>query len=420
MNDWDLTPPPSSPLGDHDVDAAGDHLRGKRVALLLTGGIATMRGPFMARALRRQGADVVAFTTPEALRYTTEDALCWATTHRVVTRLSPSAEHLSDASPFDAYLLPAATYNTINKLRHGIADNVVTSALASALGRMERGQAAVLLAPAMHGTMHNRILTDSLTQLRELGVRIVPPLQEAGKDKAPSDDVLVAEVCRATSRSALRGVTILVTGGPTPVPIDAIRRITNRFQGKLGAEIAMEAHLRGADVLLVHGQGTYEPPSHLPHVIAKTYDEYLEAVSGNLKRKLYRYGVFSAAVADYRPETTEQGKIPSGDAERTLRLVPTQKVIELVHRAHPELYMVTFKYEEGLSHDALLAIAHKRIQAGYPAVVANRGDEWGDGEQVAWLVSGTEDPVRMVGKPAIARAVVDHLERVQRPAAPAA
>ena len=238
--------------------------------------------PTLARTLRKHGADVTAFATEDALRYVTEDALEWSTTNKVIRRLSPDAEHLSDAAPFDAYLLPQATYNTLNKMAHGIADGTVTSTLASALGRMEAGKCAVLVVPTMHGTMHTSILTESLRRLHGMGVRVVPPREDYGKHNIPADEVLVMEVSRAISTSPLKGHRFLVTGGPTPIPIDNVRRIVNRFRGKLGIRIAEELQRRGAEVLLVHGDGALQPPSYLPHVVARTYDEYRSAVHDHL------------------------------------------------------------------------------------------------------------------------------------------
>ena len=84
------------------------------------------------------------------------------------------------------------------------------------------------------------------------------------------------------SRSPLKGMAVLVTGGPTPVPLDAVRRITNRFRGKLGVRITEELYLRGADVCLIHGDGAFRPPKHLPWRLARTYDEYRDAVLGEL------------------------------------------------------------------------------------------------------------------------------------------
>ncbi len=212
MEDWHFTPPPISDLGDREVPLVGEHLRGKRVALLITGGIAAMKVPLLARALRKQGADVVAFTSEAALRYTTIDALEWSTTNQVVTQLTAAAEHLSDRDPFHVYLLAPATYNTINKMALGIADGVITSTLASAIGRMEQGKTKIIIAPTMHGSLHNSILTESLQKLHRLGIKIIPPREDYGKHNLPSEEVIVTEVCRSVSLSLLRDVAILVTG----------------------------------------------------------------------------------------------------------------------------------------------------------------------------------------------------------------
>lgn len=407
-------------MGDHDVRPESRHLEGLRIALMVCGGIAAYRMPTLARTLRKHGAEVVAFATEEALRYVTADALEWATTRPVVRRLSPDAEHLSDSAPFDAYLLPQATYNTINKVAYGIADGPVTSTLASALGRMERGECAVLVAPAMHGTMHTSILTDSLRRLDRLGVRVVPPREDYGKHNLQPDDVLVAEVCRATSRSRLRGARVLVTGGPTPVPVDNVRRIVNRFRGKLGIRMAEELHRRGADVWLVHGDGALQPPAHLPHRVARTFDEYRESVHAALDDgRRWHAGIFSAAVADYRPTTVADGKIPSG-RDLVLTLEPTEKVIDEVRSRHPELHMVTFKYQEQVSHEELMAIAAERLRT-YETIIANRGEETEQGgPQVAWLVTRSGEPQHLRGKRTIARALADHLEATLPLAAAAA
>jgi phosphopantothenoylcysteine decarboxylase/phosphopantothenate--cysteine ligase len=414
MNNWDFTPPSPSNLGDHDVPQEGSHLEGKRVALLITGGIASMKAPFVARALRRQGADVVVFASQEALRYTTIDALEWSSTNQVVTRLTSKAEHLSDSAPFDAYLIAPATYNTINKMSSGTADNIITTTLASALGRMEQGQTKILIAPTMHGSLHNSILTGALKKLDSLGIRIIPPREAYGKHNIPYESSLVAEVCRAVNQSCLKNKPILVTGGPTPVRIDNVRRIINRFRGKLGVEITKELFLRGADVTLIHGDGAFRPPKHLPYRIAKTYDDYREIVNQELSNRDYEIGIFSAAVSDYRPTEVQEGKIPSGGVLKAIELVPTVKVIKEVREQHPKLKMLSFKYQENISHDNLISIAQERLKNGDVAVIANRGEETGPkGEQIAWLVSKDMESRRMMGKRCIAIAIADFLESIE-------
>jgi phosphopantothenoylcysteine decarboxylase/phosphopantothenate--cysteine ligase len=409
-------------MGDHDVDEVGHHLEGRRVALVVTGGIAAYRAPDLARALRRQGADVVPFLTSEGARYVASDALEWASRNRPVTGLSADAEHLSDDARIDAYLVAPATYNTINKMAAGIADTPATAALASGLGRMERGEAQVLVAPTMHGSMHTSILTESLERLDRLGVRVIPPREDYGKHNIPSHPVLVAEVARALSTSPLRGAPILVTGGPTPVPLDNVRRIVNRFRGRLGALVTEELYLRGADVHLIHGDGAYQPPEHLPVTVVKTYDQYRRGVAERLSRGVdgrpYRAGIFSAAVADYAPRDVRPGKTPSGETGWTVKMEPTAKVIEEVRDRFPDLYSLVFKYQEGVSLEELAKIARGKIELGFPAVVANRGEEMGAGdEQVAYLftregIAAGREPLPMEGKRAIARALADHLETV--------
>jgi phosphopantothenoylcysteine decarboxylase/phosphopantothenate--cysteine ligase len=200
---FDFPPPTPSDLGDHEVPRDGDRLEGVRVALLVTGGIAAFRAPILARALRRQGATVTAFATTEALRYVAREALAWACDRPVVVELTADAEHLSDSAPFDLYLVAPATYSVIGKCAHGIADTPVTATLASAIGRMERGHAAVVLAPTMHGSMHTSILVSNLRTLASIGCTVVPPRDAYGKHNLPEEPVLV-EACAA----ALQAVSL--------------------------------------------------------------------------------------------------------------------------------------------------------------------------------------------------------------------
>ena len=194
---FDFPPPAPSDLGDHEVPRDGDRLEGVRVALLVTGGIAAFRAPIVARALRRQGATVTAFATTEALRYVAREALAWACDRPVVVELTADAEHLSDSAPFDLYLVAPATYSVIGKCAHGIADTPVTATLASAIGRMERGHAAVVLAPTMHGSMHTSILEGNLRALASIGCTVIPPRDAYGKHNLPDEAELVQAVALA-------------------------------------------------------------------------------------------------------------------------------------------------------------------------------------------------------------------------------
>jgi len=405
--DWDFAAPTPSTMGDHDVPPASDRLAGRRIALLVTGGIAAMKTPMLARALRRHGAQVAAFASDDALRYVAREALEWATLGPVVTGLTWAAEHLSDAAPFDAYLVAPATHSTIAKMAHGIGDTVVTSALISALGRMEQGRTQVLVAPTMHGTMHNAQLVDNARRLAAQGVRFVAPRDAYGKHNLPDTEVLCIAVGRALSTSPLAGRRIMVTAGPTPVEIDNVRRIVNRFRGRLGAQVAEELIWRGADAELILGDGAWRPSAPIPVTVARTYDTYSDLVLDRVRDGLFA-GVFSAGVADYRPAQAAGGKIPSGQARLMLELKPTEKVIELACAADPAMHCVAFKYLEDVSEEELVRVAARRLdRAGL--VVATRGEDTAGHEQRALLVTN-ESVTPVENKRAIARAIADHLE----------
>jgi len=405
--DWDFSAPTPSPMGDHDVPEASTRLKGRRIALLVTGGIAAMKAPELARGLRRHGAEVVAFASGDALRYVAREALEWATCHPVVDQLTWAAEHLSDGTPFDAYLVAPATHNTIAKMVAGIADTVVTSALASALGRMEQGRTQILVAPTMHGTLHNSVLERNARQLHALGVHFVAPRDAYGKHNLPDTELLCVAVGRALSASALRGRRILVTAGPTPVPIDGVRRILNRFRGRLGARVAEELTWRGAEAELLLGDGAWRPKAPVPTTIARTYDDYRALTLERVRAGLFA-GVFSAGVADYRPREAVAGKIGSGQSALNLELVPTEKVIDLACAADPAMHCVGFKYLEGVSEPELLNVARRRL-ARASLVVATRGEDTHGSEQRAWMVTAQGEQA-VDGKWAIAQAIADHLE----------
>lgn len=170
---------------DLRVDSVGDCLRGASIALCVTGGIAAIETPKIARHLRRYGAAVTAYTTPDALKFIGKAALEWATEKRVVSELSGMAEHICLE---DLVLVAPATLNTINKIFSGIADNPVTALVASAIGQKK----PVYLAPTMHGSLYeNPFLRENLESAPRYGIHLVPPRISEGKAKMPKTDVLV-------------------------------------------------------------------------------------------------------------------------------------------------------------------------------------------------------------------------------------
>ncbi len=226
----------------------------------------------------------------------------------------------------------------------------------------------------------------------------------------------IKSIVRTLSKSNLKDVNILVTAGPTPVKVDNVRRITNKFSGKLGIEIANELYLRGANVILYQSSSGIRPPEYINHILFDDYDEYKElCVSSCLN---YQYGIFCAAVADYKPKKVFQGKIPSGGVLKCIELVQTEKVIDIVKNKNPNLKMISFKYEEGKSLQQLLEIADKRLHNGHLRVVAN--DLMLNGNKQKCFLCGLDKDKKTVilneseGKVNIARMIADDIEDLIR------
>ena len=361
--------------GDRDLLQTGNGLEGLRVALCISGGIAAYRAPDLVRALRREGADVLVYATPEALRFVSREALEWCSLRPVIDRLDGKAQHIEDSRQVDLYLVAPATYSTLNKLAWGFADNAVTTTLAGALGRLEAGTTQIMVAPTMHGSMVNSILRESLARLSDRGVRVLPPRSGAGKANLPDVAELVARCvrCLGAQKSPLAGRSILVTAGPTPTPVDDVRLLTNRFTGATGLAIAEALWRRGADVELILGGQAVSPPSWIAVTNVESFDAYQTAVHASQAE----IGIFSAAVADYQPVESKIGKIPSGGDLRQIDLVTTPKVIAEVKAKQPAMTMISFKLESGVTMDALVEIAKARLNDGSSMVVANRMEDRG-------------------------------------------
>ncbi|MCB9738204.1 MAG: hypothetical protein H6747_02980 [Deltaproteobacteria bacterium] len=193
---WDLG---AALDGDRAVRSESDALAGKVVALVVCGGIAAYRTPDLCRSLRRHGAEVRAYCTPAALQFVTETAIEWTALRPPVVRLGGDAAHVEQAD-VDLWLVAPASYSTLNKMAAGIADNAATTALATAIGRLERGASRILVAPTMHGDMLNSIVRASLAKLANLGVEVIPPRPRDGKALLPETVDLVAAVLAAAAR----------------------------------------------------------------------------------------------------------------------------------------------------------------------------------------------------------------------------
>ena len=238
-------------------------------------------------------------------------------------------------------------------------------------------------------------------------------MQTHGKNNLASLELILASTIRSLSKSSLYGKFLLITGGPTPVPLDNIRSITSYFTGTLSIKIAREAWLRGASVELILGKGSRSVPDYIYTHIAATFEDYAKLLNKSLSKKSFDWGIFTAAVADFQPVKVYKGKLSSSIKQLDLKLMPTPKMVDEVRKQYPQLKTVTFKYEENISHEELMNIAKKPFskKGGPKMIVANRAEEFKqDGTQVAWLIQPEKEPKKHVGKEDIANAILNRIE----------
>lgn len=212
--------------------------------------------------------------------------------------------------------------------------------------------------------------------------------------------------------TALQSKKILITAGPTWVPIDRVRVITNIFGGTLGSRITEEALRFGADVTLLFGPGKAKIPEDNPNLNViryKYYDELLGLVKQEVGSKKYDVVIHSAAVADYVPIEVGEGKIKSGQSELVIRLKPTIKIVDLIKELDPDVFLVKFKLEVDVSDDKLIDIAYRSLQQSKADLIVANEFSTVFANHKAYIIDEDNNLIEVVGKENIAHQLVEEV-----------
>ena len=349
-------------------------LKGRKIILCITGSVAAVKSPEIARELMRMGAEVFAVMTPMAQEIIHPYMMEWSTGNPVVTKLTGQIEHVTYAGEHpdraDLVLVAPCTANTIGKAAAAVDDTPVTTTLTTAIG----SKIPIIIAPAMHGSMHKHpIVLENIERLKKIGIDILMPRMEEEKAKIPDTvDIVNAVVAKLSVKLDLEGKRVLVTAGPTREYIDAFRFISNPSSGKMGVALAEEALKRGAEVTFVYGPGTVAPPIGAHVINVETTEEMLEATIKALKEKNHHAAILTAAASDFGPVKREMVKTPSSVGRWTIKLRSLPKVLEQVKKADPEIFLVGFKAEFNVSNEELIDRAYRRLkETDMDLIVAN-------------------------------------------------
>jgi phosphopantothenoylcysteine decarboxylase / phosphopantothenate---cysteine ligase len=381
-----------------------------RILLGVTGGIAAYKACTLVRLLVQAGHDVYPIVTESAERFVA------AETFFALARKSRSEDPYPHLERADILVVAPLTANTLARLAHGLADDLLTEAALAHDGR-------VLVAPAMNVRMWRHRATQANVEiLRERGVDIVGPSEgelaegDVGMGRMAEPDEIadrVAVLLRPRN-SLLQGKTVLVSAGGTREPLDSVRFVGNRSSGWMGVALAEEARRRGAEVTLLAANLAVPAPAGV--IVVET------PTAADLEREaLARSGeadviVMAAAVADYRPPAPLAEKRPKDAATWTIELEPTSDVLAALGAARrPGQVLVGFAADGAAA--GLGRARAKRAAKGADLFVFNdvsRPDIGFDApeNEVVVLSDTGEQHVDKAPKPKVAAAVLDEVERI--------
>jgi phosphopantothenoylcysteine decarboxylase / phosphopantothenate---cysteine ligase len=381
-----------------------------RVLVGITGGIAAYKACELVRLLVKGGHEVVPLVTLGADRFVRAD------TFFALARRSPAEDVYAHLTRADLLVVAPLTANTLAKLAHGLADNLVAEAALAHRG-------ALLLAPAMNPRMWANAATQAnLETVRSRGAEIVGPDEgetaegEWGLGRMAEPEEIYRR-CRELlgETDSLTGRRVLVSAGGTREPLDAVRFLGNRSSGRMGVALAEEARKRGAEVTLLAANLGVPAPPGIEVVEAPTAQAMLEQALARSDADLV---LMAAAVADYRPADVTSEKRPKDDDSWEVTLEPTTDVLGTLgeQRTNGQV-LVGFAADRG---ERGLARAREKLDRKRVDLVVyndvSREDIGFDAEdnEVVLIGTGGERRVGKASKDRIAAAIVDTAEELLR------
>jgi phosphopantothenoylcysteine decarboxylase / phosphopantothenate---cysteine ligase len=323
-------------------------LNNRRILVAVSGGIAAYKVVDVVRQLLKRGADVRVIMTHAATRFLHPTTFSAISGNDVgLTMFNEDGKvnlnHLEMSHWADLILLAPATANIIAKTAIGMADDLVSTALLAA-------RCPVMIAPAMNPSMYlNDATQANLETLKNRGIiqigpnsgEMAAPGELAGPGRLSEPDEIVkaiAEFMGSRKVNRLSGKRVLITAGRTEEPIDQVRVITNRSSGRMGIELAKVALSEGAEVVFVNGPMDFPAPDGVINKPVKTAIDMLDAVNEEIKNS--DIVLYVAAVADWRPETTDKGKLKREKMDG----LPSIKLVE-----NPDIAKETAKLTKGMA-----------------------------------------------------------------------
>jgi phosphopantothenoylcysteine decarboxylase/phosphopantothenate--cysteine ligase len=409
-------------------DAQEGGFTGKRVALGISGGIAAYKAAEILRGLQRAGCTVRVAMTQRACEFITPLTFrALSGSHVIVDDYAPDnpdpIAHITFSQSVDLLLIAPATANIIAKFANGIADDFLTSTYLAS-------NAPVIIAPAMNTTMWNHPATQrNMQQLRADGVRIIEPdagemaCGTFGPGRLSESERIVAaalEILREAESHTTRdmaGERVLITAGATREELDPVRFLSNRSSGRMGFALAAAARKRGADVTIIAGATSAEPPANIQLVRATSAEEMRAVVMKEISAATVF--IAAAAVSDYRPAKRVHNKIKKSGESFTLVLEPTPDILAEVAAAKQNgLLVIGFAAETNdvLNH-ARSKLERKRLDAIIANDITRDGAGFDSETNIVTIITRTDAApleLPLMSKSDAAHRTLDEIVRLRR------
>lgn len=325
-------------------------MNNKKVLLGVSGGIAVYKALDVISRLKKKGIEVKVIMTKSATEFVTPLSFQSLSENPVVIDMfdEPKAweiQHISLAKWADLVVVVSATANIIGKVANGIADDMLSTTIMAT-------KAEVIFCPAMNTNMYeNKIVQKNMATLKDLGYGFINPASgrlacgDIGRGKLENTEIIAEKIIKKLSSKSrdFEGKNVLVTAGPTIVPIDPVRYLTNRSTGKMGYEIAKEARDRGANVTLISGPTSLDIPTGVNFIKVNTNEEMLNAVLDNFNDS--NIVVKSAAVADFNVKEYSKEKIKKTDSNLVIELERDKDILETLGKQKTNQIIVGFAAE---------------------------------------------------------------------------
>jgi phosphopantothenoylcysteine decarboxylase/phosphopantothenate--cysteine ligase len=384
-------------------------LQGKHILLGVGGGIAVYRAVELMRLLMKQGADVQVVMTKSAQEFVTPLTFEALSGNKVHTDLFDLTEqhgmgHIQLARWADVVVLAPATANLLTKLARGIAEDLLTTLVLAA-------DVPVLIAPAMNVSMWQSDATQANVDiLKERGFSVLEPVSgelacgEQGAGRLAEPESIVQAVLPLLTEQTLKGQTWVINAGPTIESWDAVRTMSNRASGTLGALLADAAAIRGATVILIAGKGTPQTREDVQRFDVESAADMYAACLTHAKGSDVFVG--TAAVSDYRFADIESGKLKRGQDELNVRLIENPDIIAAVAQMPQRAKQVVAFAAESENHVEYAKQKQSRKQAD--AIVANDVSFMGSHDAAGWFISKHhEQKIERMDKPSFVVSLIE-------------